>query len=534
MASRTWVAITICFGIWFAYIKWFAPVPPAPSAPAEQAPLSQKRAGEHSVPAVPAPSQSPLVSAAWKRDVQVENKKLELTFSSVGGKPIEARTKRYRVTPKKGADLMPVLSSEQNGPALETSFTHEKLKDFSTASYSIEKTGNKVKFRAEKSGIVLEKEYSLEEDTYFITSAIRIKLPRGSSETDLGFLLVPVGAKPDGEMKEDPNQPLKNWEVVSYQNESITRTPLSKITELQKIEQGQTSWIAYGNKYFAMAANNPDGPINPDVVLTKQADFTGAYLRYPLLLKEGQTEITIPLQFYLGAKDYSELETARMLGLIDYGMFAKLAYPLLWLLRAFNKVVHNFGVAIILLTLLVRLLFYPLTVKSQKSMKAMQRLQPQINALKEKYKDNPQKMQQEQMALFKTHKVNPMGGCLPMVVQLPVFIALYAVLGNSIELFQAPFFGWIQDLSSKDPFYIYPVLMGVSMFAQQKLTPAVGMDPTQQKVMMFMPIVFSFMMINLPSGLTLYIFVSTLLGIIQQVMMKEKNASSSPAQITST
>jgi YidC/Oxa1 family membrane protein insertase len=197
-------------------------------------------------------------------------------------------------------------------------------------------------------------------------------------------------------------------------------------------------------------------------------------------------------------------------------------------------VVHNYGVAIILLTVLVRLLFYPLTLKSQKSMKAMQRLQPQIASLKEKYKDEPAKMQQEQMALFKTHKVNPMGGCLPMLVQLPVFIALYAVLGNSIELFQAPFFGWIQDLSTKDPYYIYPVLMGVSMFVQQKLTPAVGMDPAQQKVMMFMPVLFSGMMINLPSGLTMYIFVSTLLGIFQQVMMKDKNAASSPAQITST
>ena len=120
-----------------------------------------------------------------------------------------------------------------------------------------------------------------------------------------------------------------------------------------------------------------------------------------------------------------------------------------------------------------------------------------------------------------------------MLVQLPVFIALYAVLGNSIELFQAPFFGWIQDLSTKDPYYIYPVLMGISMFVQQKLTPAVGMDPAQQKVMMFMPVLFSFMMINLPSGLTMYIFVSTLLGILQQVMMKDKNTASSPAPVIS-
>jgi YidC/Oxa1 family membrane protein insertase len=343
--------------------------------------------------------------------------------------------------------------------------------------------------------------------------------------------MIPVGSK---EAITDTQHPLKNWEVVRYQNESLKRTPIAKIEDAEKVEQGNTAWVAFGNKYFAMAAANGGGEINPDIILTKQKDFVGAYLRYPLVLKEGQKEVTIPVRYYLGAKDYHELEGARMLGLIDYGTFAKLAYPLLWLLRAFYGVVHNYGVAIILLTVLVRLLFYPLTLKSQKSMKAMQRLQPQIASLKEKYKDEPAKMQQEQMALFKTHKVNPMGGCLPMLVQLPVFIALYAVLGNSIELFQAPFFGWIQDLSTKDPYYIYPVLMGVSMFVQQKLTPAVGMDPAQQKVMMFMPVLFSGMMINLPSGLTMYIFVSTLLGIFQQVMMKDKNAASSPAQITST
>src|SRR5207253_1452732 len=141
--------------------------------------------------------------------------------------------------------------------------------------------------------------------------------------------------------------------------------------------------------------------------------------------------------------DYQDLsKTPGLRQLIDYGTFSFLAFPLLDLLRFFYKFVHNYGVAIILLTLLVRLIFYPLQAKAQKSMKAMQKLQPQIAAMKERFKDDPQRMNQEQMALFKAHKVNPAGGCLPMLVQLPVFIALYAVLGNSIELFHAPFFGW--------------------------------------------------------------------------------------------
>ena len=158
-------------------------------------------------------------------------------------------------------------------------------------------------------------------------------------------------------------------------------------------------------------------------------------------------------------------------------------------------------------------------------MKKMQKLQPQLKAMREKYKDDPQRMNQEQMAMFRAHKVNPMGGCLPMLVQLPVFFALYTLLSNSIELFQAPFFGWIQDLSDKDPYYIFPVLMGLAMLGQQKMTPTAGMDPMQAKMMMFMPIIFTFIMLNLPSGLTLYIFLSTLLGILQQWVINREPSS---------
>lgn len=526
MAARTWTAITLCFGIWFVYMKWFAPLPP--TAPKKIESTATPKSADTTEKII---SSSDVKHVDWSKDFELSNNKISLAFSDMGGKPIQATTKKYRSTPKKNSGPMAVLTVEENGPALESLFTEAKLADFTVGKYERSVQKNQATFVSGNAAAEVKKTFTLNDDSYFLDSTITVR-PKDPKKTDWGFLMIPVGAQ---DLKAaDTHDPLKNWEVVRYQNESLSRSPISKIEDGEKVEQGNTAWVSFGNKYFAMAAANAGGEINPDIVLTKQKGFVGAYLRYPLILKEGQKEISIPVRYYLGAKDYHELEGARMLGLIDYGTFAKLAYPLLWLLRAFYKVVHNYGVAIILLTILVRMLFYPLTLKSQKSMKAMQRLQPQISALKEKYKDDPAKMQQEQMALFKTHKVNPMGGCLPMLVQLPVFIALYAVLGNSIELFQAPFFGWIQDLSTKDPLYIYPVLMGVSMFVQQKLTPAAGMDPAQQKVMMFMPVIFSFMMINLPSGLTMYIFVSTLLGVLQQVMMKDKKPASSPAQISST
>ena len=374
-----------------------------------------------------------------------------------------------------------------------------------------------------KNGTGLQKSYSVSDSGHTIEANFTIEVPT-DSKRNWGYLSIPLGAKG---LEYSYEAPLKAWEVVYKQDEKVDRVVWDKLPATDEIKQGNTQWASFGNRYFTTAVVN-ESEINPDIVLTQSAVFTGTYLRFPIALKEGQTSVSYKLKIHSGPKVVTELSKINAKELIDYGMFSVFAYPLLGILRFFFNLVHNYGWAIILLTLLVRALFYPLSVKSYKSMKAMQKLQPQIAILKEKYKNDATRMNQEQMALFKTHKVNPMGGCLPMLFQLPVFIALYAVLGNSIELFQAPFFGWVLDLSSKDPYYIYPVLMGISMFLQQKMTPAVGMDPAQQKIMLFMPVIFSFMMVSLPAGLTLYIFVSTLLGILQQwAMMREP--SSKPA-----
>jgi YidC/Oxa1 family membrane protein insertase len=208
--------------------------------------------------------------------------------------------------------------------------------------------------------------------------------------------------------------------------------------------------------------------------------------------------------------------------------------PLLWLLHLFYAYTHNYGVAIILLTIIMKALFFPLTVKSMKSMKAMQAIQPQVNQLRSKYKNDAAKLQQETMALYRQHGVNPLGGCLPMVVQIPVFYALYVALSVAVEIQNAPFicFGrgpawlpllggkdlWICNLADYDPTYILPLLMGVSMFVQQKMTPVMG-DPRQAKIMLLMPVVFTFMFLNLPSGLVLYWTLSNVLQIAQQYYM---------------
>lgn len=251
---------------------------------------------------------------------------------------------------------------------------------------------------------------------------------------------------------------------------------------------------------------------------------------------------------YVGPKEYDRLK-ALGFGLdkaVYFGGFPLpqsygglpmewIAVPILWLLRWFYGFTHNYGVAIILLTVMTKVIFFPLTLKSMRSMKAMQALQPQINALRSKYKSDPQRIQRETMELYREHRVNPLGGCLPMIVQIPVFYALYVALSVAVEMQNAPFvcfgrlFGmdlWICDLAAHDPTYVLPILMGVSMFVQQKMTPVMG-DPRQAKMMLLMPVVFTFMFLNLPSGLVLYWTLSNVFQIAQQLYM-ERGAPAKP------
>ena len=246
----------------------------------------------------------------------------------------------------------------------------------------------------------------------------------------------------------------------------------------------------------------------------------------------GRAEVGMTL--YVGPKEYDRLRGTGV-GLeksVDFGKLFWIPWiemewfsvPLLWLMNIIYRYTGNYGIAIILLTILTKILFYPLTQKGMTSMKRMQALQPQLNALRAKYKNDNQRLQRETMELYRKQGVNPMGGCLPMVVQIPIFYALYVTLTVAVELQQSPLlclgqlFGreiWICDLSKKDPTYLLPLLMGASMFIQQKMTPTVG-DPRQAKIMLLLPIVFTFTFLEFPAGLVLYWLVNNILSIAQQ------------------
>jgi len=237
---------------------------------------------------------------------------------------------------------------------------------------------------------------------------------------------------------------------------------------------------------------------------------------------------TLKASYFIGSTDREMLAKMpnELADAVNFGWFDVLAKPLLIGLNFFYGYIGNYGIAIIILTIIIKLIFWPLSQKSYGSMEQMKKLQPMVQKLREKYGDDKQRLNQETMALYKTYKVNPMGGCLPMVVQIPVFFGLYKALLGAVELRHAPFIAhvpftdlpWLADLSAKDPYYITPIIMGASMFLQQKMTPSAG-DPTQQKIMLFMPLIFTFMFLQFPSGLVIYWLFNNLLSIGQQLMI---------------
>jgi YidC/Oxa1 family membrane protein insertase len=235
---------------------------------------------------------------------------------------------------------------------------------------------------------------------------------------------------------------------------------------------------------------------------------------------------SITLQLYAGPKEYDTLRSLNM-GLedtIDFGWFIfgswtvvkSVAKPIFYVLRFIHDYTYNYGVTIILLTMSIKLLFVPLQYKSYKSMKMMQLIQPKVAAVQEKFKDDRDRLNKELIKLYRDQKVNPVGGCLPMILQMPVFVALFNILYMTIDLRQAPFMLWITDLSVQDPYYVLPVIMGATMVIQQKITPTT-MDPTQAKIMLVLPVFMTFLFVNFPAGLVLYWLTNNVLTISQQV-----------------
>ncbi len=385
-------------------------------------------------------------------------------------------------------------------------------------------------------GIVIQKEYTFSPQSYLIELSVTIVNRSGQSINGnlVLSLLKHWGDKPSQYGFEGP---------CAFVNQRLEKTEVKDITDSSRIS-GPLQWVAIQDRYF-LTSIIPKTPVESQVDLSLDSQKTLiALFQYPLQSIPADGQQTTVFDLYLGPKSVSTLQQAGfdLDKAVNFGFFDFIAKPCLWLMNRLHQHIPNYGVAIIVLTVLIKILFWPLGNKSYKSMNEMKKLQPLMAEIREKYKDDKKKMNEEVMGLYKTYKINPLGGCLPMVAQIPVFFALYQMLYGAIELRHAPFFGWINDLSAPDrlfdlgkfglsipfmePPYGIPVLtiiMGATMLIQQKLQPPAG-DPTQAKMMMFMPIIFTVIFINFSSGLVLYWLVNNVLSIAQQYYVSRKNA----------
>ncbi|MBL4611456.1 MAG: membrane protein insertase YidC [Pseudomonas sp.] len=300
-------------------------------------------------------------------------------------------------------------------------------------------------------------------------------------------------------------------------DDSYTKVDFSDMDKVALKETVEGGWVAWLQHYFVSAWI--PAPDRPHVYRTSK-DSAGNYIvgfTSPATVIPAGEQAVISADFYAGPKIQDRLEAISP-GLeltVDYGFLWWIAQPLFWVLSFIHGFVGNWGWSIILLTLLIKLIFFPLSATSYRSMANMRRVAPKLAALKEQYGDDRQKMSQGMMELYKKEKINPLGGCLPILVQMPVFIALYWTLMESVEMRQAPWLGWITDLSLKDPYFILPILMGATMFIQQQLNPTPP-DPMQAKVLKMLPIIFTFFFLWFPAGLVLYWVVNNILSIAQQ------------------
>jgi YidC/Oxa1 family membrane protein insertase len=525
MEKRLIIAVVLSIGVLYAYSFIFPPAKELPvSGSAKQATISAAPAAPaQAVVAQPVPTVAQPAAgqqAASARDISVDTELYSAVFSSQGAGLKKLVLKKYKeTTGPQGKDIVLVDETVPGRYALLTD--SRELGISPAALYNV--TGENLKLAAggkgvvqfstvTPQGIVFKKSYSFSGDSY------RIGLTEEVGNTG--------AAKVDGVLhllqsdRVFQHKGEGRYEVYGPSTLADNKVSTDKLDNLLKAPAPYSKgvlWSAFSDKYFTGAIIAEKGSIAAINLSRPSADALLRDITTPAISVAPGQSASVAYSLYYGPKDLDILKAqgSRLEEVIDYGWFAPVSKPLINALKFLYKYTGNYGYAIIIITCILKLVFFPLTHKSYKSMKEMQKLQPLMAELKEKFKNDRDAMNKAVMELYKTHKVNPMGGCLPMIVQIPVFFGLYRALMYSIELRHAPFMLWITDLSAKDPYYVTPIVMGVTMFIQQKMTPT-NMDPVQAKMMLALPVVFTFMFLSFPSGLVVYWLVNNVLTIAQQ------------------
>ncbi len=528
--------------IWIIYLDYFAPKPRPKSAKAPKASSEEVKGDASTVPADKVKvalnkddkDLVPVLDVSEKdrgkaRRLDVDTSLYSATVSSWGSGFVEFKLKKYKETHDKNSPLVDLFPDRDGIPYFPMwKFEIGGVEASDKGLYDvIESSGQKfVMQRRIGPDLILRKTLRCRDGSYMVDGKVElIETGAGNSYRVTPTVLLPVRYRRVHSSLFGARVTPKRG--VALVGGKVLRFKFSDKDDFELKPVSDLAWGGVDDLYFLQAylprVSLPVavGAVGLEKDVEKARKEGGLFaLSMPFLERtvDSAHPAAIDFSLYMGPKDIHTLAAAGS-GLekaIDLGNWlGVIARPMLLFMKWIYKYVHNYGIAIILLTLVVRLLMNPLNKAQYRQMKKMQELQPEIKKLQEKYKGDKVKQQQETMALFRRHKVNPMGGCFPMLLQMPIFFALYRVLYNSIELRHAPFFLWINDLSARDPYYITPVLMGVAMYLQQKMTPTSG-DASQQAMMKIMPIFFALIMAWLPSGLVLYILTSTVLGVWQQ------------------
>ena len=555
--NRAFLAIITSFLILFGWQYLFPPPvvqPPVAvesgqqgTAPAGQAITAAPASTTAQQPGIAAPaatvplaSSSTIVIDETARDIVVDTPLYRAVFFEQGGGLKSFILKKYQTRKAQDAPLMELVTTSH--PAeLPLVFTLDNGAATTLPVFRTDKEhlildengkGELIMTATLAGGVKLIRSLRFDGNQYLIASDYTVINP-----SEIPLQLTPAMVMTNGPFVSDSTTGMYLFNgPAAFINGELEEIKVKKLAKGAMTLQGAVTWAAYEDNYF-MCAVIPEQSGTGMVTMSAVGDIVRTVVADGIISLPAGGSDTFHYNAYFGPKKLTILkETGYGLPeVINFGWFDVLAKPMLFLLNFFYTYFGNYGISIILLTCLIKGAFWPITQKGMKSMKNMQKLQPKVAKLKEKFKDDPTKMNQEMMAMYKTYKVNPIGGCLPMIIQIPFFFALYRVLMAAIELRHAPFMFWINDLSAADRLMIgfdipylhgIPVLtllMGGSMYLQQKMTPTTA-DPTQARIMQFLPIIFTFMFLNFASGLVLYWFINNLLSILQQQLInREKN-----------
>ena len=532
MDRNSILAILLVFLIWTSWMSFQAPPQKQGESPSHVAEKSEKNENPQLNSNENLPLENPKIETS-KRIAKkfspeseriLENEFLKVVIGSTGGQIKSLLLKKYRESLNKKSPPINLISNEGDeepfGLRLNSLGEDLIVLGFREKGFDPEKKEVVYEFLDRdflgKHSVKIEKTYRLEPHSYNLHSQIRI--------INIGnrILREQPGITWNKWLGEPPRRKMFSPPPDLWQSMALLAG--NKLVKMDAKDSesvsGSISWASLGSRYFLMAIfplwEGGSKFVSQEKSLKSGKELENTLWASQLKLAPGES-VKLTYKIFAGPKELALLEGegSHLNRALDLGFFEFFALLLLKILKFSYSLVGNWGLAIIFLTVLIKIVLFPLSHKSFKSMKEMQKIQPLLKELREKFKDDKEQLNMQTLKVMKEHKVNPLGGCLPMLIQLPIWFALYKVLYSSIELRHAPFYFWIQDLSAKDPYYITPILLGVSMFVQQRFSPKPP-DPMQAKMMMFMPLMFSFIMLGLPSGLVIYIFCNTFLSILQQ------------------